>query len=85
MGYGLPIVISNILENRHSVNYEENGLLFPTESSEHLADALVRLFAVDSLKCELGRAARSTIEAQYDLQQRVNNMAFLYRIILNYF
>ena len=60
MSIGIPSVASNIGGNPYMVNDEENGLLFPAQDYEALANALIRLYRDDELykKCSLGAYAR---------------------------
>ncbi|AVV35239.1 glycosyltransferase family 1 protein [Halomonas sp. SF2003] len=83
MGCGLPVIVSDIPGNRHLVHHAENGLLFPVENSGSLASALVELLENASLRIRLGASGRAKVEAEHDIQQRVQNMEALYRDVLS--
>jgi len=49
MAAGLPIIASSIDGNRELIFHEKNGLLFPSENSEALKDAIQRLISENGL------------------------------------
>jgi len=55
-----------------------NGLLVPPHDADALAAALARLLGDDSLRRQLGAAARATVEAQYSTQAVCGRLAALY-------
>lgn len=68
MGYGLPVVASNIGALAQMVEHERTGLLFETGNADDLARQLKRLWHDDALCRRLGAAAREhalrTVTAQ---------------------
>ncbi|MBW1846230.1 MAG: glycosyltransferase family 4 protein [Deltaproteobacteria bacterium] len=49
MSAGLPVIASSIDGNKELIIHEKNGLLFPSENSEALKDAMQRLISEDGL------------------------------------
>jgi phosphatidylinositol alpha-mannosyltransferase len=60
MASGKPVVATNIPGYRTVAESGREGLLVPPMSSEHLAEALVRLAGDPGLRAELGTRARRT-------------------------
>jgi len=67
MAAGLPVITTDIPENRELVSHKESGVLIPPRNSEKIADAL-RLLISDPILCStLGSSAKNFIEKQYSL------------------
>ena len=60
MSIGIPSIVSNTCGNPYMVKSEENGLLFPTQNANALANAIIRLYKDKNLyqKCSLGAYKR---------------------------
>lgn len=84
MGTGLSVVVSDIPGNRHLVEHEQQGLLFPVADPASLAAALRKLIANPDLRATLGNNARQKVEQQHDICDRIRRIEMLYRNVLNY-
>lgn len=82
MGSGLPVIVSDIPGNRHLVEDDAQGLLFPSEDDAALAEALRQLLGDGGLRERLGQAGRQKVAAEHDIQTRVDAMFALYRQVL---
>lgn len=82
MGSGLSVVVSDIPGNRHLVEHDRNGLLFPSEDHQALADSLHRLIESPALRDDLGKAGRHKVEIEHDVDRRVMKITDLYSEIL---
>jgi len=67
MASGVPVVASEISGIPELVEHEKNGLLVPPKNGVAIADALERLCSDAALREQLGKAARETIERDFDL------------------
>lgn len=75
---GLPIVASDIDENRDVVRDGQNGLLHPVGSSQGLARCLERLAEDPSLRETMGRKSRQLADEKFDLKR---NAKTLYQLL----
>lgn len=78
MAHGLPVVVSNVPGNVDVVRDDLNGLVFPVGDSAALAECLERLVADEATRARLGKAARATVEAEYDLDVVAGSYVALY-------
>jgi glycosyltransferase involved in cell wall biosynthesis len=65
MSCGLPVVATNIGGNNEVISSGVNGLLVPPKCPEAMADAILRLIGDASLREQIGKAARKTVEDNY--------------------
>jgi glycosyltransferase involved in cell wall biosynthesis len=65
MSCGVPVVATDIGGNKEVIKSGVNGLLVPSKSPEELSKAITRLLNDASLRENIGRAARNTIETHY--------------------
>jgi len=79
MACGLPVVITDVADNRRWVNDGVNGLLIPGRDPAALADRILRLVQ-DPEECQsLGEAARRTIVERNDWATEMGKMEKLYQ------
>jgi glycosyltransferase involved in cell wall biosynthesis len=67
MASKLPIVTTNIPENRNLIENLTNGILVPTENSKALRDSLVQLFKSIEKRTILASAAKNSIKKRFDI------------------
>lgn len=67
MASGLPIVTTNIPENKELVTHEKTGLFCPVKDSDCLATMLKKLIEDESLAKELGENGRKEMNSRYNL------------------
>jgi glycosyltransferase involved in cell wall biosynthesis len=82
MAFGLPVIVSNIPGNALLVQNEKNGLVFETENSDALVEALSLCLNDSAFRERMGKAARSTIEEKYSLESVAERYIALYREFL---
>ncbi|MEM6799154.1 MAG: glycosyltransferase family 4 protein [Planctomycetota bacterium] len=77
-GYGLPVITSSNLaaQNPEIVALEDgkNGLLYEADSAAALAESIDRLLADDTLRAQMGAAARQTVEQRFNVPTMVDGM-----------
>jgi glycosyltransferase involved in cell wall biosynthesis len=71
MAAGLPVVATTVTGNPEIVDDGVNGLLVPPEDVPALAEALARLLQDETLRREMGAAARSKVEQCFDVRRNV--------------
>jgi glycosyltransferase involved in cell wall biosynthesis len=89
MSFGVPCIVSDIVENRALIHPEENGLVFPVGDAAVLCDQLWRIYkdqyesdAVLSLA--LRNKARSLIQAKYSASAICEALMSIYQGLKNY-
>lgn len=68
MARGIPIVTTDIAENRELVTHEQTGLLCPLQESVLLAEAIERLIRDEALRHNLGQRAAQEMQEKYALK-----------------
>jgi glycosyltransferase involved in cell wall biosynthesis len=79
MSAGLAVIASDCPGNRALVTDGENGLLFPVEEDEALANQLARLLADSGLRARLGARAREDVVHDYAIEAVAQKTETLYR------
>lgn len=67
MTAGLPIITTDIPENRELVEHEKTGILVPPKDSTALAQVMERLISDSACRNHLGDAARASAKDRFDL------------------
>jgi len=75
MASGLPVVSSRLSGIPELVEDGISGLLFTPGNATEVADALERLANDPELRTRMGRAARATVEASFDLAKNAQTLA----------
>jgi len=79
MACGLPVVITDVVDNRKWVVDGENGLLFPQKDSEALAKKILYLLKNEDSGKEFGKRNREIIEERNDYYKEMEKMERLYQ------
>lgn len=83
MAAGLPAIVTRVGGNPEVVIDRENGWLVDSGDTEGLARALVVSFREPALRNALGRAARESVERDFDLRKAVGRYEDIYRDCLS--
>lgn len=79
MASSLPIITTNIPENREFLSHDSNALLIPQESSEAILEATERLLGDIKKGSFLAKNARLTALQRFDLQETLTRYRELFR------
>lgn len=79
MAAGLPVVATTVGAIPDVVTHEKTGLLVEPCSPTQLAEAIIKLFTFDAMREDLGRAAHSHVEKEYDWRISIKKLIQLYR------
>jgi len=82
MASGLACIATDIPGNDVLIQHERNGLLVEEDAEVALAGAIHRLASDADLRERLGRAARQTVEHQFDIADIAREYASLYKRLL---
>lgn len=74
MAVGLPIITTDIPENRILVRDKETGYLIQTRSSESIKETLLEIFNNRDVANEKGRVAKESIEKSFSLEKSVESL-----------
>lgn len=72
MSIGIPIITTDITENKELVTEGETGLLCPLRDSSSLAQAFTRLINNKELRIAMGNSAAKEMEEKYSLHITAN-------------
>ncbi len=82
MAVGLPSVVSRIPANVQLVVHNGNGLIAPVRDETSIADALDILLSDESLRRNLGAAARMEVVEKYSVEKVVARYEHLFQEVL---
>lgn len=74
-------VIPNIPVAQELIDHQENGYIFTSE--EHCVKIINELFSKPELLRDIGKAARLKVEAEFSIEQMIQNSIKLYKTILH--
>lgn len=69
LGYGRPVIASNVGSVREMVRHDYNGLLVPPRDAEALADAIAKLVGDDLMSIEFGKNSHALAQGAYSWQE----------------
>jgi glycosyltransferase involved in cell wall biosynthesis len=75
MGSGVPVIASNLSGIPELVNDQLTGLLVPPRDAKSLADALERYIQDPGLRRRLGKAGRTKVVGEFDLNKNAAKLA----------
>ena len=73
MAAGLPVITTDIEENRELVKNHETGVLVPVKNSDAIADAIEKLLTNEALRSQIGQAAKKFMEEHFSLKKIAND------------
>jgi len=83
MALGVPCISTQIAAIPELIHTGENGLLVPASNILELAGALALLASGREYRLRLGKAARETVEREYNLATNLDRLAEFWRLRLN--
>jgi len=82
MACGLPVVITDMADNKRWVIDGKNGFLIPAKSPQILAEKIIDLLKNESRGKKFGAKARETIEERNDYYKEMAKMENIYRELI---
>jgi glycosyltransferase involved in cell wall biosynthesis len=83
MGYGLPVVSTNVGGIPQLVQQEENGYLCQPGDVQSFADALIRLLQDPQLREEMGKRSLDIVQTGFSLKAHTDGIERVYEEILS--
>lgn len=77
---GVPVVLSDVVGNRDVIEHRTSGLLVPADDPARLAEALLELVSDPAEAAAFTTAARTRLEARFDLRVSARRLGDLYRL-----
>jgi glycosyltransferase involved in cell wall biosynthesis len=82
MACSLPVIAADAPISREIIEHDKNGILFPTDDADALAEAILDLLENPAKRERLGIAARKRIETQFSLMKMADETIEFYQDIL---
>ena len=82
MASGLPCITTDVPGNNTVIQHEQNGLLVEVDNPIELTEAMLRLVENEQLRCQLGQAARHTVEHTFSISTTANEYIRLYNRLI---
>jgi glycosyltransferase involved in cell wall biosynthesis len=82
MACGLPVVVTDVADNRAWVQDGVNGFVVPVKDPKLLAERIVYLLRNVEMGKEFGRAGRTVIEERNDYYVEMEKMRAIYRQLI---
>lgn len=82
MACGVPVIATDVADNRLLIRDQIDGLLVPVGNKAQLASAILKMMADQPLRKAFGQAARESIVEQFSNQMMVKNMQSVYSELL---
>ncbi len=81
MAMHIPVISTRVSGIPELVRHTDTGLLVPERDATALAEAIASLVADPALQARLQKNARALVEAEFDLQVNVRQLASLFRSV----
>lgn len=83
MSSGLPCIFSEINWTKDIIEHDKNGVLYPAEDANSLAESIVRISKDVSLREKLGLNARKLVMERFSIDSVAESYIKLYQSIFN--
>lgn len=75
MAAGVPVITTDIPENRDLIENEKTGILFPVKNIHRLIEAIKSLMTDPDLRKQLGQNSRQSIEKKFNIRLAASQLA----------
>ena len=82
MACGLPVVVTDVGDNRYWVKEGLNGFIVPIKDPQALARSLIRLLKDEELRQRMGEENRRIALERADYRKEMEKMRRLYEVLL---
>ncbi len=79
MACGLPVIITDIADNRKWVEDRENGFVVPAKDNKTLAEKIIYLLQNEDIRKRFGKISRKIIEERNNYYKEMQKMEDLYK------
>jgi glycosyltransferase involved in cell wall biosynthesis len=81
MASGLPIITTDIPENKELIENKKTGFLIPVKNSEKLAEKIIYLLKKDAVKVNISNKSKNKIAKNFETKKVIKELATLYNSI----
>jgi len=82
MACGLPVVITDVMDNKKWVEDEVNGCLVPTKDPKSLAEKIIYLLQNEDIRKKFGKLNRKIIEERNNYYKEMEKMEDIYKNLI---
>ncbi len=82
MGWGLPVIASDVVGNRDAVEHGETGMLFPYGDERALAAAIVALARDEGARSRVAANGREQVLRRFSVARMIDNCEAVYRRVV---
>jgi glycosyltransferase involved in cell wall biosynthesis len=79
MACGLPVIVTDVADNRKWVEDEVNGFVIPTKDPKILAEKIIYLLKNEDVRRKFGKVSRKIIEERNNYYREMEKMEDLYK------
>jgi glycosyltransferase involved in cell wall biosynthesis len=83
MRAGTPVVLTNVVGNRDTVEDGRSGILVPPDDPGALAAAMLRVLSDEHLRKKLAEAGQARISTRFDVRMMAGRLTALYQSFAN--
>jgi glycosyltransferase involved in cell wall biosynthesis len=81
MRVGTPVVVTDVIGSRDTVEHGRSGLVVPPDDPDALAAAVVRLLADPDLRRRLAGGGRARLAERFDVRRMAGRLGNLYQTL----
>jgi glycosyltransferase involved in cell wall biosynthesis len=81
MASGLPIITTNIPENKELIENKKTGFLIPVKNSEKIADKIIYLLENQNKRENIGKKAKNQIAENFETKKVIKKLTTFYNSI----
>jgi len=78
MACGLPVIVTNVADNKKWVEDEVNGFVIPIKDPKSLAEKIIYLLKNEDIRKEFGKISRKIIEERNEYYKEMEKMEYIY-------
>jgi len=82
MACGLPVIVTDVADNRKWVDDGTNGFVVPVKDPKHLAEKIIYLLQNEDIRNKFGRANRKIIEERNNYYKEMEKMEDIYNELI---
>ena len=82
MACGLPVIVTDVADNRKWVSDGINGFVVPVRNPTYLAERIIYLLRNKDIRTTFGKISRGVIEERNDYYREMNKMEDIYKRIV---
>jgi glycosyltransferase involved in cell wall biosynthesis len=82
MACGLPVIVTDVADNRDWVEDGDNGFVIPVKSPKLLAEKIIYLLKNENIRKKFGKSGRKIIEERNNYYKEMEKMENIYEKLM---